>query len=107
MVTTINGFRVIRDNSITASSPNGELGITYHADGKRIKNISGKLDAKCSDELKSRNHAGRFERTNPFDKTTWKIGYKQVDGILQQPYIFSPHGWQWWNWKNQKLKPKA
>ncbi|MFW5698517.1 MAG: hypothetical protein ACOCZK_05885 [Planctomycetota bacterium] len=83
----------------------GGLRVVYSPDGGECRGISGNPDAACEGD-RFRSMAVRLTKTNPFDGTEWQVGYRQVSSNLQQPYLFSPHGWRWWKWWYSICNPK-
>jgi len=92
------------DGTISVSAPSG-LTVRFSADGEQHLGTEGSLDAAC--EKGGREFAVRLTRTNPHDGSEWKVGYRQVHSILQQPYLHSPHGWSWWGWNHAQAKEKS
>ncbi len=92
------------DATITATASSG-LTARFAADGTTLLGVEGDKNADCENKG-DRNFAPRHVRTNPYDGSTWKVGYKQVHSILQQPYLYTPHGWSWWSWNHGDCEPR-
>jgi len=76
--------------------PGGSFTVLYAKEGKCL-GVSGNPAAPGTG-AKGRSFAVNDKVQSPYDGTTWSYGYKQVASQLQQPYIYSPAGWKWWDW---------
>ena len=94
-----------RRGVITVSSGDGKFAARFDADGRRFLGVRG--DTKGTYEQKRLQYAVRKTMKNPWDSTEWKVGYKQVAKLLQQPYLYSPHDWQWWGWSNSDASKRS
>ncbi len=74
----------------------GTFAVLYTKEGRPI-GITGDPRKPCPGS-RGRNFAVNDKVRNPYDGSRWSYGYKQVASQLQQPYLYSPYGWEWWDW---------
>jgi len=86
----------LSSGSVYGRGPGGSFTVLYSREGRYL-GLSGNPAAPGAG-TKGRNFAVNDKVRNPYDGTTWSYGYKQVAPQLQQPYLYSPFGWTWWDW---------
>jgi len=72
--------------------------VGYSADGAKCLGIVGDANVPSSGQKGDRWANSGTTVSDPATSSTLTIGYKQVAGLLQQPYLTSSLGWKWWGW---------